>query len=87
VHQLYARPAHPYTRALLESVPRLRREGELLKAIAGLPPNLTRIPPGCPFHPRCVMEVPVCREVLPPVLDLGNGRLSACHRARELVDA
>jgi peptide/nickel transport system ATP-binding protein len=87
VHALYARPAHPYTRALLESVPRQRRDGEPLKAIAGLPPNLTRIPPGCPFHPRCPMEIPLCREQLPPALELPGGRLSACHRARELLDA
>jgi len=87
VHALYARPAHPYTRALLESVPRLRRDGEPLKAIAGLPPNLTRIPPGCPFHPRCPMEIPLCHEQLPAVLELPGGRLSACHRARELLDA
>jgi oligopeptide transport system ATP-binding protein len=87
VHALYRQPGHPYTRALLESVPRQRREGEPLKAIAGLPPNLTRIPPGCPFHPRCVMEVPLCHEQLPPLLEFPGGRLSACHRARELLDA
>ncbi len=86
VHELYRRPLHPYTRALLESVPKLRHGDEPLKAIAGLPPNLTRIPPGCPFHPRCSMELPVCREQLPPALVLGE-RISACHRATELLDA
>jgi oligopeptide/dipeptide ABC transporter ATP-binding protein len=86
VHALYRRPLHPYTRALLDSVPKLRDDDAPLKTIAGLPPNLARIPPGCPFHPRCAMELPVCREQLPPALDLG-GRLSACHRARELLDA
>ncbi|MEJ0098371.1 MAG: ABC transporter ATP-binding protein [Pseudomonadota bacterium] len=86
VHDLYRRPLHPYTRALLDSVPKLRADDAPLKTIAGLPPNLARIPPGCPFHPRCSMELPVCREQLPPALDLG-GRLSACHRAQELLDA
>jgi peptide/nickel transport system ATP-binding protein len=87
VQELYRRPGHPYTRALLESVPRLRHGDEPLKAIKGLPPNLMRIPPGCPFHPRCVMEVPLCREQLPPLLEFAGGRLSACHRATELLDA
>ena len=53
VYDIYAKPAHPYTKALLESIPRLDQKGQELNAIKGLPPNLTRIPPGCPFHPRC----------------------------------
>jgi oligopeptide/dipeptide ABC transporter ATP-binding protein len=47
VHELYARPAHPYTKGLLESIPRLDQKGQTLAAIGGLPPNLMRIPPGC----------------------------------------
>ena len=86
VHELYRRPGHPYTRALLESVPRLRHGDEPLEAIKGLPPNLMKIPPGCPFHPRCSMEIPLCREQLPPLLQFPGGRLSACHRAAELID-
>ncbi|GAA3046848.1 ABC transporter ATP-binding protein [Streptomyces olivoverticillatus] len=53
VHDLYAAPAHPYTRGLLASIPRLDRKGRELYAIKGLPPNLTDIPSGCPFNPRC----------------------------------
>jgi oligopeptide/dipeptide ABC transporter ATP-binding protein len=86
VHDLYRQPGHPYTRALLESVPRLRHGDEPLKAIKGLPPNLMKIPPGCPFHPRCSMEIPLCREQLPPLLRFPGDRLSACHRAAELID-
>jgi peptide/nickel transport system ATP-binding protein len=86
VHALYARPAHPYTRALLESMPRQHRDEQPLKVISGLPPNLTRIPPGCPFNPRCTVALPVCREQLPPVLELPGARLSACHRAQEVLD-
>ena len=51
VRQLFAAPAHPYTRALLESIPRVDTKGTRLKAIRGLPPSLTRIPPGCPSRP------------------------------------
>ena len=53
VYDLYAQPGHPYTKGLLDSIPRLDQKGETLAAIGGLPPNLTRIPPGCPFNPRC----------------------------------
>jgi oligopeptide/dipeptide ABC transporter ATP-binding protein len=86
VHDLYARPAHPYTLGLLESIPRLDEKGQQLRTIKGLPPSLLRIPSGCPFHPRCPMAQPVCREKLPPLLQLGKGRASACHFAEELLN-
>ncbi len=85
VHSLYANPCHPYTRSLLESIPRVDTKGTALRAIQGLPPNLTRIPPGCPFHPRCPMAVERCREVVPPLEVLPSGRSSACLFAEELV--
>ncbi|MHA6629331.1 ABC transporter ATP-binding protein [Pseudonocardia sichuanensis] len=85
VHALYANPCHPYTRALLESIPRVDTKGSTLRAIKGLPPSLTRIPPGCPFHPRCPMAADVCREVVPPLELLPAGRSSACLFAEELV--
>jgi oligopeptide transport system ATP-binding protein len=85
VHALYANPCHPYTRALLESIPRLDSKGTELRAIKGLPPSLTRIPAGCPFHPRCPMAADRCRDVLPPLTPLDGGRTSACLFAEELV--
>ncbi|OZM83756.1 ABC transporter ATP-binding protein [Pseudonocardia sp. MH-G8] len=85
VHALYANPCHPYTRALLESIPRIDTKGSALRAIKGLPPSLTRIPPGCPFHPRCPMAADVCSEVVPPLEVLPAGRSSACLFAEELV--
>lgn len=87
VHSLYANPCHPYTRALLESIPRLDSKGTELRAIKGLPPNLTNIPSGCPFHPRCPMAVDRCRDVDPPLVPLPGGRSSACLFAEELVSA
>ena len=61
VDQIYAQPGHPYTKGLLESIPRLDQKGQTLSAIGGLPPNLTRIPQGCAFNPRCVMAQDICR--------------------------
>ena len=77
VRALYARPAHPYTEGLLDSIPRLDQRGRDLRTIPGLPPNLTRIPSGCPFHPRCPRVAPICRTDLPPDVDIGGGRTSA----------
>jgi oligopeptide/dipeptide ABC transporter ATP-binding protein len=86
VHELYAKPAHPYTLGLLESIPRIDEKGQQLRTIKGLPPSLLRIPSGCPFHPRCPMAQPVCQEKVPPLLQLGPSRASACHFAEELVN-
>jgi oligopeptide transport system ATP-binding protein len=87
VHELYAKPAHPYTIGLLESIPRIDEKGQQLRTIKGLPPNLMRIPSGCPFHPRCPMVQPeVCVPVVPPLLQLSATRASACHFAEDLVN-
>ncbi|SDU96584.1 oligopeptide transport system ATP-binding protein [Microlunatus sagamiharensis] len=86
VYDLYARPAHPYTEGLLESIPRLDQKGEVLAAIGGLPPNLTRIPPGCPFNPRCRYVQDVCRhDPRPPLREVQPGRLAACHFSEALL--
>jgi oligopeptide transport system ATP-binding protein len=86
VHQLYKAPAHPYTRGLLDSIPRLDHKGHELYAIKGLPPNLTSIPPGCPFHPRCPLARDVCITDRPPLYDVGPSRTSACHFWKETLD-
>jgi oligopeptide/dipeptide ABC transporter ATP-binding protein len=86
VYALYERPAHPYTRALIDSIPKRHGRDEVLKTIKGLPPNLTRIPPGCPFHPRCPVRQAICETDVPPSMDLGDGRSSACHFAHEVLD-
>lgn len=73
-------PAHPYTAALLRSVPRvtgpLRRT---LPAIPGSPPDLSRPAAGCPFAPRCELARAVCTTAAPPVQPVGPGRTAACH--------
>lgn len=80
VYDIYAKPSHPYTKALLESIPRVDLKGQQLNVIKGLPPNLTDIPPGCSFNPRCRYAQDVCQADPPPPLypvkaDIG----SACH--------
>ncbi|MEV6374367.1 ABC transporter ATP-binding protein [Micromonospora musae] len=86
VRSLYRAPAHPYTKGLLESIPRLDVRGQELATIKGLPPNLMRIPSGCPFHPRCPYVQQVCVDVVPHSLVLGDGRTSECHFAQEVLD-
>jgi oligopeptide transport system ATP-binding protein len=85
VHDIYARPSHPYTKGLLESIPRVDLKGQELSAIKGLPPNLMRIPPGCPFNPRCPYAQEVCRTTVPPLREIDQGQFSACHFAEEVV--
>ena len=88
VLELYGAPAHPYTRGLLESIPRLDQKGQTLSAIGGLPPNLLKIPAGCPFNPRCRMAQDICRvEPRPELREIAPGRFSACHFAEEVLNA
>jgi len=82
---LFRSPGHPYTAALMRSLPRLDAKGTALETIRGLPPSLLDIPPGCPFHPRCPRAEDVCAAHLPPAVGLGPGRTSACHFAEEVV--
>jgi oligopeptide transport system ATP-binding protein len=84
--ELYAQPAHPYTKGLLESIPRLDQKGETLDAIGGLPPNLMHIPPGCPFNPRCHYAQDICRvDPPPPLREVARHRFAACHFSELLL--
>ncbi|MEU0668880.1 ABC transporter ATP-binding protein [Streptomyces lavendulocolor] len=92
IHDLYKRPAHPYTRGLLDSIPRLDQKGQELYAIKGLPPNLMKIPTGCAFNPRCPKATDICRTEVPalvPVTEQDGGELpgrgSACHFWKETI--
>ncbi|MFF3211985.1 ABC transporter ATP-binding protein [Streptomyces sp. NPDC002886] len=85
VHEIYRNPAHPYTRGLLDSIPRLDQKGQELYAIKGLPPNLLAIPPGCAFNPRCPMAQAVCRTDVPPLAEVGPDRASACFFWKECL--
>jgi oligopeptide transport system ATP-binding protein len=86
VMDIYARPAHPYTKALLESIPRLDRKGRQLNVIRGLPPALTDLPPGCAFHPRCGYARQICAsDQQPPAYQIAPERIASCHFVREVL--
>lgn len=81
VHALYSTPHHPYTRALLHSVPRLdRRRQDRLNMIGGMPPDLVDYPTGCPFHARCPIAVDTCRVNRPELEEVAPGHRVACWR-------
>src|SRR6188474_2561046 len=84
--ELYARPRHPYTLGLLRSVPRLDEPRRArLAPIEGQPPDMTRLPPGCSFAPRCAFRVERCTLEAPPLEVVHPGHLSACWEAKRLA--
>ncbi len=83
--EVYANPRHPYTLGLLRSVPRLDEPRKAkLKPIDGQPPDLTRLPSGCAFAPRCRYVIARCQEELPPLMPVADDHLSACWVAERL---
>jgi oligopeptide/dipeptide ABC transporter ATP-binding protein len=80
--ELYTKPIHPYTSALLSAIPipdpRENRRRERI-VVSGEPPNPINPPSGCVFHPRCPRATDVCRQVEPPLARYPNGHLAACH--------
>jgi oligopeptide/dipeptide ABC transporter ATP-binding protein len=85
---VFARPAHPYTRALLASIPRADPAaiGGHDSPLSGEPPSPVDPPSGCPFRTRCPAANTVC-ETPPPRVTLAGGRWAACHFAAEFVRA
>ncbi|ETX29801.1 oligopeptide/dipeptide ABC transporter ATP-binding protein [Roseivivax isoporae] len=83
---LFARPTHPYTSGLLAAVPRVDRGTSAMRAIPGNPPNMARLPEGCPFRPRCPHAGEDC-AVMPPLVPAADGRDRACHRPAEEIAA
>jgi len=85
-HDIYHSPRHPYTLGLLRSVPRLDEpRRSRLAPIEGQPPDLTRLPPGCAFAPRCAFRVERCAREVPPLVPIGApGHVSACWEATRL---
>jgi peptide/nickel transport system ATP-binding protein len=81
--EVFAHPRHPYTRALLESVPSLRGPKERLPHLPGEPPDLIRPPRGCRFHPRCPRALERCAELAPGWTEFGGGHAAACWNPPE----
>ena len=84
IAELFERPAHPYTRGLLESIPTLADERDRLLTIPGTLPNPAALPPGCRFEPRCQWRIAACSAAVPPLMALRGDHESACIRQREL---
>lgn len=75
---VFGSPRHPYSAALLESLPSRQDRGKRLLAIPGFVPPLDRLPSGCSFHPRCAFAQEICRQAVPPLIEVDNGHWSAC---------
>jgi oligopeptide/dipeptide ABC transporter ATP-binding protein len=78
VRQVFNAPTHPYTQALLNSIPRLSNSDRRLAAIEGQPPDLAALPPGCAFAPRCPSVLDRCRITSPPEITTGDGYTVRC---------
>ncbi|MEA2089657.1 MAG: ABC transporter ATP-binding protein, partial [Thermoproteota archaeon] len=76
VVEIFKRPFHPYTKALMESIPRV---GEEYKSIRGTVPNLIDPPPGCRFHPRCSNAMEICAKVKPEMIEVKKDHFVSCH--------
>jgi oligopeptide/dipeptide ABC transporter ATP-binding protein len=80
VRDLFERPAHPYTQALLRSVPNLEDDFERLYSIEGQPPAMHDLPPGCCFAPRCADARPSCSSALPPIVTVAPSHEASCWK-------
>jgi oligopeptide/dipeptide ABC transporter ATP-binding protein len=76
---LFSKPRHPYTYALMGSLPDQRKKGSRLESIAGSPPDLSNLPKGCPFAPRCKYTEDICREERPELSEIEPGHVIRCH--------
>lgn len=84
VYTLFYSPRHPYTYALIRTVPKLTSVEEELYPIPGSPPDMVNLPPGCKFHPRCPYRAGECVEAEPRLVEVEPGHYVACHRWRSL---
>ncbi|MDF2153884.1 ABC transporter ATP-binding protein [Vibrio sp. CAU 1672] len=78
VDEIFYNPSHPYAEGLLKAIPRLDTEGEILPTIPGNPPNLLRLPPGCPYQERCHRVMDRCKREAPSLTAFAQGRQRAC---------
>src|SRR3989337_3553624 len=76
---LFRKPKHPYTMGLIASIPKFKGEIRTFKTIRGEPPDLSSIPAGCPFNPRCDYVMDICRRDKPRLVDAEEGHFVACH--------
>ena len=86
VRELFANPAHPYTRGLLKSLPSVAGGEKRLPTIKGMVPPLTALPPGCKFNPRCPDVMPICLGNEPARMIVGEGHDARCYLHGDLAD-
>ena len=84
VSRVFNDPVHPYTRALLNSIPRMTDPDQRLTAIEGQPPDLSALPPGCSFAPRCPFADEQCRAQFPPYEQKRPSHWAACWHSEKL---
>ena len=93
IDEVFSAPSHPYTEGLMASIPQAESKGKRLEPITGTPPDLARIPSGCSFHTRCprmrtgsdAQARKDCVTDVPPLVEVGPARASACHYSHELL--
>ena len=78
--QIFTQPLHPYTSALMDSIPIIEKKTERLNVIRGMVPSLSKRPDGCLFHPRCDFACDICRTERPELIDMPDGRQVRCHK-------
>jgi oligopeptide/dipeptide ABC transporter ATP-binding protein len=81
--ELFNHPTHPYTVALMKSLPKLDQEVDRLYSIEGQPPDLCHMPPGCAFAPRCTLAMDVCQVEVPPQSSVNVDHYVSCWAHRE----
>ena len=78
VRELFNNPTHPYTKALMDSLPKMEEKVDRLYSIEGQPPELQNLPPGCAFAPRCTDVMDICRQEYPPEVEIKDGHHVSC---------
>jgi len=85
IHEIFAKPLHPYTQGLLKAIPKVIKGQENLDSIPGSVPDLIYPPTGCRFHPRCSYAWDLCKQTKPPYIETEPGHFVECHLYKELT--
>jgi peptide/nickel transport system ATP-binding protein len=83
--EIFKKPLHPYTYALMNSFPSIKGKKQELKPLPGEPPDLINPPKGCRFHPRCARATEICMQEMPAFEDYGNNHFAACWHPLEEI--
>ena len=84
IRDLFHAPLHPYTQGLMQAMPRINQQSEMLYNIPGMVPHVTQMPTGCRFQPRCPYATEVCSQACPELVDAGDGHMVRCFHYEKL---